>query len=111
MFPVRVGVAGFLVWAAFPQEDDVGDDRRSLVLERGGRQPDGPEEIGPLGEVLANGSVLLVQREMRGHNRQDAAGLQGVGGLGDEIVVDAEPLAVVVQLLIGERHVADHRVK
>ena len=48
---------------------------------------------------------------MRGHHREDAAGLQGVGGFGDEVVVDAEPLAVVVQLLVGEGDVADHRVQ
>ena len=41
---------------------------------------------------------------------QHAAGLQGVDGLGEEVVVQGELLAVVVELQVGERHVADHGV-
>ena len=71
----------------------------------------GPEEIGPLGEILADGGVLLVQREMRGHNREDAAGLQGVGGLGDEVVVELNRWPWCSSFYVGEGDVADHRVK
>ena len=111
VFPAGIGVMGFLVRGALAQEDDVGDDRRALVLEGGGGQADRPEEVGAAGEVLADRGVLFVQREMRGHHRQHAAGLEGVGSLGDEVVVQAEALAVVFQLHVGEGDVADHRVE
>ena len=58
--PVWVGMTRRLVERAFSQEDDVGHHGRPLPLEGVGRQPDGPQEVGPFGEVLADGSVLLV---------------------------------------------------
>ena len=62
------------------------------------------------GEVLADGGVLLVEREMRGDQGQHAAGLQGVDGLGEEEIVQGQLLAAIVELEVGEGHVADHRV-
>ena len=41
---------------------------------------------------------------------QHAAGLQGVDGLGEEEIMQRELLPAVVELEVGERHVADHRV-
>ena len=38
---------------------------RALALEGVGRQADRPEEVGLRGEVLADGGVLLVEREVR----------------------------------------------
>ena len=111
MQPVGVGVVRRLAGAAFAQEHDVGDHGGSLAFEGVGGQADRPEEVGPLGEVLADGGVLLVQREMRGDHGEHAAGLQGVGRLGDEVVVQREALPVVFQLHVGEGHVADHRVE
>ena len=96
--------------AALAQEHDVGDDARAFALEGVRRQADRPEEIGPVGEVLADGGVLLVEREMAGDQGQDAAGLQGVERLGEEEVVQRQPLAAVVELDVGKRHVADHGV-
>ena len=54
--------------------------------------------------------VLLVERVVAGHQGQDAAGLQGVEGLGEEEVMQGEALPVVVELEVGERHVADDGV-
>ena len=62
------------------------------------------------GEVLADGGVLLVEREMAGDQGQDAAGLQGVDRLGEEEVVQRQLLAAIVELHVGKRHVADHGV-
>ena len=45
-----------------------------------------------------------------GDQCQHAAGLQGVDGLGEEVIVQRQLLAVIVELEVGERHVADHRV-
>ena len=41
---------------------------------------------------------------------QHAAGLEGVDRLGEEVIVQGELLAAIVELQVGERHVADHRV-
>ena len=38
------------------------------------------------------------------------SGLQGVERLGEEEIVQGEPLALVLELDVGEGHVADHRV-
>ena len=101
---------GRLAGRPLAQEHDVGDDRGAFALEGVGGQADRSQEIRPLGEVLADGGVLLVEREMAGDQGQDAAGLQGVNGLGEEEIVQGELLAAVVELDVGERHVADHRV-
>ena len=53
---------------------------------------------------------MLVEREMRRDQGQHAAGLQGVDGLGEEVIMQGELLPVIVELEVGERHVADHRV-
>ena len=45
-----------------------------------------------------------------GDQGQDAAGLQGVDGLGEEVIVQRQLLAAIVELEVGERHVADHGV-
>ena len=84
--------------------------RGALPLEGVGGQADRPQEIRPLGQVLADGRVLLVQREMAGDQGQHAAGFQGVDRFGEEVIMQREPLAVVVELDVGEGHVADHGV-
>ncbi len=92
--PVRIGVVGRLRRGPLAQEQDVRDDGGSLALEGVGGQADRAEEVGPLGEVFADGGVLLVQREVRGHHGENAAGLQGVHRLGDEVIVEGEALPV-----------------
>ena len=72
---------GRLARCPLAQEHDVGDDGRAFALEGVGRQADRPDEIGLRGEILADGGVLLVEREMGGDQGQDAAGLQGVEDL------------------------------
>ena len=47
---------------------------------------------------------------MRRDQGQHAAGLQGVDGLGEEVIVQGQLLAVIVELEVGEGHVADHGV-
>ncbi len=42
--------------------------------------------------------------------RQHAAGLEGVDGLGEEVVVQSELVPAIVELQVGEGHVADHRI-
>ena len=45
-----------------------------------------------------------------GDQCQHAAGLQGVDGFGEEVIVQGELLPLVVELEVGERHVADDGV-
>ena len=102
-------------WAGSPavtlaKKDDVGDDGGAFALEGIGRQADRPDEVGLGGEILADGGILLVEREMGCDQCQHAAGLQGVDGFGEEIIVQGQLLPLVVELHVGERHVADHRV-
>src|SRR5262249_9649849 len=56
------------------------------------------------------GGVLLVEGEVRRDQSQDAAGSKGVDGLGEEVIVQRELPAVVVELQVGEWDVPDHRV-
>ena len=108
--PVGIGVAGRLAGRPLAQEHDVGDDGRAFALEGVGGQADRADEIGLRAEILADGGVLLVEREVRRDQGEDAAGLQGVDGLGEEEIVQRQLLAAIVELEVGEGHVADHRV-
>ena len=68
------------------------------------------EEIRPAGEVLADGGVLLVEREVAGDKRQDTAGFQRIDGLRKEEVVERQAKAAMLELDVGKRHVPDHGV-
>ena len=61
-------------------------------------------------EIFADGGVLLVEREVRRDQCQHAAGFQGVDGLGEEVIMQGKLLAAIVELQVGERHVADDGV-
>ena len=60
--------------------------------------------------LFAHRRILLVERVMRGDDRQDAAGLQRIQRLGNEVIMECQPLAVIVELDIGKRRIADHGV-
>ena len=97
--------------AAAPlQEHDVRHDAGAFPLKSVRRQPNGAEEIGALGEVLADGGVLLVEREVAGDQRQDTAGFQRIDGLRKEEVVERQAKAAMLELDVGKRHVPDHGV-
>ena len=108
--PVVIDVAGGLTPVTLAKEDDVGHHGGSFAFEGIRRQPNGPHEVGLGGEVFANRGVLLVEREMRGHQRHHPAGFQGVDRLGEEVVVKRILLPLVVELDVRERDVADNGV-
>ena len=54
---------------------------------------------------------MLIERVVAGHECQHTAGLQGVDRLGEEIIVQRELLSAIIELQVGEGHVADHRVE
>ena len=96
--------------APLAEENDVGHHGGALPLEGVRRQPDRPEEVRPVGRVLAGRGVLIVEGEVGRDQGQHPAGLEGVQRLGEEVVVRGEFLAAVVELQVGERDVADYRV-
>ena len=108
--PVGIDVLSELAPVTLAKEDDVGHNGGPFSLEGVRRQADRAHEIRLVGEVFADGRILLVEGEVRGDERQHAAGLQGVDGLGEEVVVEGVFLSLVVELQVGERHVADDRV-
>ena len=69
-----------------------------------------PRKSAALGEVLADGGVLLVEREVAGDKRQDTAGFQRIDGLRKEEVVERQAKAAMLELDVGKRHVPDHGV-
>ena len=91
--PVGVDVAGRLAGGALAQEHDVGDDAVPSRLKASDGRRIAPRKSASVGEVLADGGILLVEREVAGDQGQDAAGLQGVDGLGEEEIVQRQPLA------------------
>ncbi|MCZ2341334.1 MAG: hypothetical protein LC104_06000 [Bacteroidales bacterium] len=93
-----------------PKKHDVRHHGGPLPLERIRGQPNGSDEIRLVGEVFTNRGVLLVECEMGRDQSQDAAGFQGIDRLGEEVVVQGEFLAVMVEREIRERDVADHSV-
>ena len=108
--PGGVGVACRFACAAPLQEHDVRHDAGPFPLKSVRRQPNGAEEIGALGEVLADGGVLLVEREVAGDKREDTAGFQRIDGLRKEEVVERQAKAAMLELDVGKRHVPDHGV-
>ena len=109
--PFRVGVVRLLpgarfrrnrmsVMTAVPSRLNASDGRRMA-----------PRKSAWAASMLADGRVLLVEREMAGDHGEDAAGFQGFDRLGDEKVVEGELLAVEVELDVGEGDVADHGVE
>ena len=85
--PFGFFMAGRLAGCALAQEDDVGDHGGAFALEGIRWQPDRPDEIGFRAEIFADGGILLVEREMRRDHRQHAAGLEGVNGFGEEVIM------------------------
>ena len=72
---------------AFAKEDDVGNDSRALTLESVRRQPDCPDEVGLRAEILADGGVDLVEREVARDESENATGAQSIDRLGKEVIV------------------------
>ena len=66
-----------------------------------------PRKSARSAEVLAEGAILLVEREMAGDQGQYAAGLQGVERFGEEEIVERQLVAVVVH--VGHRRTVDCR--
>ena len=104
--PFWIDMVGSLAPVTLAKKDDVGHDGGPLAFERIRRKPHGPEEVGPFGEVFADGGVLLVERVMRCHQSQHAAGLESVDGFGEEVIVQRVLLSAVFELDVGERNIA-----
>ena len=84
---------------ALLQKDDVAGHFRSGVLLEGViRQSDGPNEVGALGQIFADGGVFLIQSALAGDERHDTTRAHLVQRFAKEIVVD-QPVVLVVPLI------------
>ena len=96
------------------QEQDVRHYLRAGVgLEGVVGQADGPQQVRPLGQILAHGGILGVHGVAAGEEGHDAAGAHLIQGLGKEVVVDGEAQFVVgpvVHLVISEGDIAHGEV-
>src|SRR5262245_20674463 len=108
--PFRVSVAGRFIERTLAHEDDVSHDGRAFAFECVGGQADRPDEIGFRSDILAEGRVLLVEREVTGDQGENRAGLERVHGPSEEVVMEGELLAAVFKFDIGEGYIADYRV-
>ena len=96
MHPIRLQIGDVV---ALLQENDVaGHFRSGVPLEGVIRQADGPNEIGALGQVFADGGVFLIQSALAGDERHDTTRAHLVQRFAKEIVVD-QPVVLVVPLI------------
>ena len=112
MHPIRLYVRHSVTLL---QKDNVAGNFGSCVgLKRIVGQPDSPDQIGSLCQVLANSRVFLVHRTLGGDERDHAARAHLIQRLSKKIVVD-QPVVLVVFLIpyleIAKRHIADGHIK
>src|SRR3984885_6396708 len=108
--PVGIDMTGGSPSRSLAEEHDVGDDGGAFAFESVGRQANRPHEIRLRGEILADSGILLVERVVRRHQGEDAAGPERIDRFGEEEIVQREFLAAILELEIGEGNVADRRV-
>ena len=96
------------------QKDDVGHHFRPGVgLEGVLRQADGPQQVGPLRQILAHGGILGVHGVTAGDKDHDAAGTHLVQRFGEKVVVDVEAQLVigrVVDVVLPEGDIAHSQI-
>src|ERR1035437_3443644 len=99
-------------WRAFAEEKYVSRALRAgLPFERGVRKPYRAQQVGMLGEMLADGVVFFVHGIAARDERHHAAGPGFLKGLGEEVIMDrARELTLhrrVVHGVIAKGHVPD----
>ena len=97
------------------QEDDVRHDLRAGVgLERIVGEPDGPQQLRPLGQIPAHGGVFGIHGVAAGDKGDDSAGAHLVQRLSEEVVVDAESqpvIRLIIDLIASKRNIAHSHIK
>ena len=86
MHPIRFNVRHAVT--LLQKEDVAGDFGPGVVLEGIVRQTDGSDQIGPLGQILADGRVFLVHCPLGGNEGDHAARTHLIQRLSEEIVMD-----------------------
>ena len=98
----------------FLQEDDVRNHVCTGVgLERIVGQPDGTQQLCPLGDILADLRGLLVHGVTGCHKGDDTAGTHLVQRLGEKVVMNGKTelvISPVIDLILSKRHVADSEI-
>ena len=112
VYPIRLPAGKGL--PLLQKQDVAGHFRTGSGLERVVGQTDGPQQIGPLCDILSDVGVLLVHRALAGDKGDDAARSDLIQRPGKEIVVNEKVVLVVPLVRHFERpkwHVADGGVK
>ena len=112
MYPIRFPAGKGL--PLLQKQDVAGHFRTGSGLERVVGQTDGPQQIGPLCDILSDVGVLLVHRALAGDKGDNAARSDLIQRPGKEIVVNEKVVLVIPLVRYLERtkwHVADGGVK
>ncbi|CDB29334.1 unknown [Firmicutes bacterium CAG:137] len=112
MHPIRLNVRHAVT--LLQKEDVAGNFRTGVVLKRIVRQTDSPDQIGPLGQILADGGVFLIHRAFTGDKSNNAARPDLIQRLSEEIIVDQPVIFVVLpvrHLEVAEGDVADGHIE
>ena len=111
LHPVRLPVDGPV---PLLQEDDVGNNLCPGVgFERIVGQPDGSQQVGPLGQVLASAAVFGIQRVPAGDKCHYTARANLVQGFGEKVVVNVKVqliVGLVIHPVLAKWHIADGKV-
>ena len=112
LYPGRLGQVDVL---PLLQEDDVRYHLRAGVgLERIIGEPDGPQQLRPLGQILADSGILGVHGVAAGDKGDDTAGAHQIQRFGEKVVVDAEiqlVIGFIIDLIAAKRHIAHGHIK
>ena len=112
LYPCRFGQVDML---PLLQDDDIRHDLRAGVgLERVIGEPDGPQQLRPLGQIPAHGGVFGVHGVAAGNKGHDSAGAHQIQRFCKEVVMNrkAQPvIRLVIDLIVAERHITHGHVK
>ena len=97
------------------QEQDIRSDLRAGgTLEGIVGQTNGSQKVSSLGDILADGGVLLVHCSLGGDESDDTAGTNLIQGAGKKVIVDQEIVFVIPlvgYLELAEGDIADGSIE
>ena len=85
--------------------------RSCRLLESGVRKSDCPQKFSTLCDILPRIGIEFVHRAFARNDRHNAAGLDFIHALGEEVIVNLEVVAIVVAVryaVSAERHVKSY---
>ncbi len=111
MYPIRFNVDGLVT--LLEKENVRNDIRTGVGAERIVWQTNGPQQLCPLCDILADFGRLFIHRVAGGHERDHAARTHLIERLGEKVIMDGKTELVVssvVYLILSEWYVSDGEV-